>query len=316
MIMYYEVPYVVNYNCRFISNNNSNTKDTPHFGAQSVSMYSVTATGNHSGANTPTIGGSMRPIEIQNARWYDIVSTAMGYQSFMNHLETEFSIENLLFVTEYIQIKNVSKIKFDDIFANMYQDNNTKKKIEFNVPFPGIDESLLLDESNDSHNNSSDRDISIIATVNTVTTPPVSLIAKQLYNDSNIINAFQCLYNKYIDPQNAPFMINISSTDRKQISEAFTEKNKTRSRSWIQSMPNLHSQLMVRPERDSNAQNGTNTDGVDERILVIEEEYKKHHESIEWLLVYLLSRFDNAAREVSQLMHDAFRRYKHHGVQH
>ena len=32
--------------------------------------------------------------------WSQIVCTALGYESFMNHLETEFSLENLLFVTE------------------------------------------------------------------------------------------------------------------------------------------------------------------------------------------------------------------------
>ena len=32
--------------------------------------------------------------------WSQIVCTSLGYESFMNHLETEFSIENLLFVTE------------------------------------------------------------------------------------------------------------------------------------------------------------------------------------------------------------------------
>ena len=33
-------------------------------------------------------------------RWNDIVTTPMGYEAFMNHLETEFSNENLMMVTE------------------------------------------------------------------------------------------------------------------------------------------------------------------------------------------------------------------------
>ena len=49
---------------------------------------------------------------------------------------------------------------------------------------------------------------------NHITKIPISLIAKKLFNDLNIINAFKSLYFKYIDPQNAQYMINISSTNR------------------------------------------------------------------------------------------------------
>ena len=33
-------------------------------------------------------------------RWYDIVCSQFGYESFMHHLQKEFSVENLLFITE------------------------------------------------------------------------------------------------------------------------------------------------------------------------------------------------------------------------
>ena len=32
--------------------------------------------------------------------WEKIIVTKLGYEAFMDHLETEFSIENLLFATE------------------------------------------------------------------------------------------------------------------------------------------------------------------------------------------------------------------------
>ena len=39
-------------------------------------------------------------LETIGEHWSDIVCTPYGYEAFMNHLETEFSIENLLFITE------------------------------------------------------------------------------------------------------------------------------------------------------------------------------------------------------------------------
>ena len=37
--------------------------------------------------------------------WSQVVSTETGYQSFITYLETEFSVENLLFITEVYSAK-------------------------------------------------------------------------------------------------------------------------------------------------------------------------------------------------------------------
>ena len=38
---------------------------------------------------------------IQNmGHWSQVVSTSIGYELFINHLESEFSVENMLFITE------------------------------------------------------------------------------------------------------------------------------------------------------------------------------------------------------------------------
>lgn len=64
--------------------------------------------------------------------WTSIIVTADGYEKFMNHLLTEFAAENLLFVTEYVQIKRVL-IKRYDILQNLMQ-NNPNMKFDINLP--------------------------------------------------------------------------------------------------------------------------------------------------------------------------------------
>ena len=53
---------------------------------------------------------------------------------------------------------------------------------------------------------------------------PVSLIAQKLYNDKDIIGAFEALYAKYINEKDAPFMSNISSQNRKQLKTSLEKK--------------------------------------------------------------------------------------------
>ena len=45
----------------------------------------------------PTIS---RNQSIKFKHWSQVVSTSYGYELFINHLEKEFSVENLLFITE------------------------------------------------------------------------------------------------------------------------------------------------------------------------------------------------------------------------
>ena len=58
----------------------------------------------NSNINTKISIGSSSPVPVDLSKdknhWFEVVSTVAGYQSFINYLETEFSIENLLFITE------------------------------------------------------------------------------------------------------------------------------------------------------------------------------------------------------------------------
>ena len=288
ILMYYEVLYPIHYNCNYNNNNNNGSNSNLNSIARSrlASKSRSTVGYNMASSSTPSVG----PIQIKN--WMEIVSTTVGYQSFMNHLETEFSVENLLFLTEYIQIKNVLKMKFESIFTKLNQDSDIEKKIGFDVSFPAID----LDEN--KGNNINNSALNLLATVTTVTTTPVSLMAKKLYHDLDVINAFECLYNKYIDPKNAPFMINISSIDRKRILIAFSKKDERKSLTSFQ----LHMRSHANVENNKNVK------------MVIEQEFDKNNKSTEWLLIYVLTKFDGAAHQVSRLMSNAFMRYQSHGI--
>merc|ERR1719361_1501602 len=42
----------------------------------------------------------------QRVSWKKIIESDDGYEQFANFLEKEFSCENILFITEYVQLKN------------------------------------------------------------------------------------------------------------------------------------------------------------------------------------------------------------------
>ena len=100
-------------------------------------------------------------------------------------------------------------------------DANHAQNVQFDVKLPNIEfESELQNGYNgpnmdvaSTSNDSKDNDF------------PISLIAQKLYNDNNIIDAFKRLYSKYIDDQTAPFMINISSQNRKQLRLSLNDCN-------------------------------------------------------------------------------------------
>ena len=155
---------------------------------------------------------------IYYTHWSTAVTTPYIYETFMNHLETEFSVENLLFITEYVQIKQVLMIKYPQSRSMMKE--NALIKFDIKLPQNNTDCDYDYDEKNSileiemkQSNPNSNRAVS-------VETPPtmhVSRIAKQLCQDSNVIITFRSLYNKYVDENNAPFMINVSSICREEL---------------------------------------------------------------------------------------------------
>ena len=69
----------------------------------------------------------MQTEERIKLTWQQLVSSKHGFESFMNFLQSEFSTENLLFVTEYTQVKNV-----------LMQNGMTRDKMENALELPSI----------------------------------------------------------------------------------------------------------------------------------------------------------------------------------
>ena len=257
---------------------------------------------------------------ISMKHWSEIVSTSFGYQLFMDHLELEFSIENLLFITEYIQIKYVLSKKFDQLnqlLSSNKNSNNYKKDIGFNIKFGFVNDDSIF-ESYESNKNTTESGY------------PLSLIAKQLYNDLDIINAFKTLYKKYIDYYDASFMINISSQSRNNLMTMLDDK-------YYKNI--LKNNVDTLHDNNDNKNNNNNKNNNDIKLSqikgkkrlkktltltvasqsvndyknetsLIDQEYFKNGQSIEWLLIHLLSQMDIAALEISNLMKHTFVRFK------
>ena len=304
-----------------------------------------------------SVGGS------RHIHWSRVIVTPYIYEKFMNFLTREFAVENLLFITEYIQIKNVLKQKYDN-FSQMMKEN---KSIRFDIKLPQneIDnhdinvetktktetktdtdtEKTTTTSRNKKHVGNNDHRLSVaiaighmkkpsynsssFSNITDIPTMPVSLIAKQLYDNFDIIIAFKSLYNKYIDEYNAPFMINISSHCRKTLmksldSNYFQRCMSTKNEKGIKIIKpsltqNISDKLKNARYRSSGSSgsNGNNgSKGSDDVMMMmkmsafIDKDWIDNERSIDWLLVRLTSEMDTAAREISQLIQQSFVRFR------
>ena len=123
--------------------------------------------------------------------WQDVIKTNDGFEQFTCFLEREFAVENILYLCEYIQLKQV-----------MIQKEALRNIIENDLE---LTYSLILPE-----------------------TIPKSIIAKRLsefiHNESikqAYIEACAQLFIKYIDPSTASLEVNIDSQLRYKLFTAF-----------------------------------------------------------------------------------------------
>ena len=295
-----------------------------------------------------------------------VVKTTQGYEEFINHLESEFSVENLLFLTEYLQLKFVIK-KYHIQNKNNNNNNNNNnnkwdadehqriidlltnsKQVQFNIDLPlplmlvnldfsdnninddnGTGYEDITPDVNDGFNNLSDHDtetkekgmgirtassLSVrsisasadaVRSVDNLSSIEVSVIVKNYCQDRDIIKAFKLLYDKYINPANAPFMINISHQKRQRLVSSLDcvyyrrQQASSRDRSRGLSVKKAGVKDMNINKQDENA-----------NVAMIDIEWEKHDKSTEWLLETLLSQMDQSAKEIAILMKDSFVRYK------
>ena len=261
--------------------------------------------------------------------WREIVTTRDGYQLFMNHLQSEFSGENLLFITEYVQVKYVLSIKFKSIFEELLINNN--KTMAFNIILPDIEQMFGVNNNNNNNDTSNtgnmldlpigngtadDDDNDIIG--DSRCPIPMSLIASKLLNDGIIISAFKAIYNKYIDSDYAPFLVNVSHRKREKLmklldSNYFAIMNDNGNNSGEeQGSDSKLKRLSVSISRvlsPRSRNNGFKTYNMDQ--CMVEIEWENHDKSIKWLLKTLITQMDGAAAELAKSMRDSFIRFQY-----
>eukprot|EP01084_Bolivina_argentea_P113711 202621_1 len=115
--------------------------------------------------------------------WKQITGEMKGYEHFCNFLEKEFAIENLMFITEYIMIKNIMKQN------GKFHIDELELKYELNIP----------------------------------STLETSLIASDFKNNEIFIEAVHRVYCKYINPSTANMEVNLSYDTRSQLTVVFAQ---------------------------------------------------------------------------------------------
>lgn len=83
VLLYLSVPYIIHFQSNLSEKINSELKQEMIDALNSI---------NNNNRNSP------RSNKLQH--WSQVVITSQGYEMFINHLESEFSVENLLFITE------------------------------------------------------------------------------------------------------------------------------------------------------------------------------------------------------------------------
>ena len=76
--------------------------------------------------------------------WFQVASSEYEYELVANHLENEHTVENLLFLTEYVQAKTLLKYKFD--LLTQLIDNKTQTR--FDVEIAKISQYFLIKQDN------------------------------------------------------------------------------------------------------------------------------------------------------------------------
>ena len=274
------------------------------------------------------INVDQQSLHVQNIwqHWTTAVVAPFIYEKFMNHLQGEFSLENLLFITEYVQIKNILKKQHHQLRKMMLENVSIKFDVKLGQL---LNDDILKDE------NKAEERMNRSGSIINETPPivPVSLIAKRLSENGDIILAFKSIYHKYIDADYAPFMINISCHCReilknsldcnyyKQLQKGSGGKPKSsfsgdkmfgmylsnfmRGNGSSVNNHDVENKQDEKPNKENKIADDTSLNEAFIDCAWIENE-----RSIEWLLIRLLAEMDRAALEVSALMNLSFLRFR------
>eukprot|EP01084_Bolivina_argentea_P283664 485896_1 len=137
---------------------------------------------------------------------YALMCDTNGYEALMDHLEKEFAVENLLYLTEIIQFRDYLTAKDNTFFEN---DNVTNLFGNKNINLPSdIPKSIIIPdiEENDDELNS-----------------PNTTIVWSSNDYETEYNIFMALYKKYIDKYEAQLEINISYSINLSLKKCYDE---------------------------------------------------------------------------------------------
>eukprot|EP01084_Bolivina_argentea_P046633 85871_1 len=163
----------------------------------------------------------------------EVISTRDGYKKFITHLVNHFATENLLFVTELIQIKHNFQVKHNNIITCVPKNSDLQMLTETEFTYFSEDTCVTIDFNEENKENTEnnentlcvggglktgvtfscifDSNDHLVCKINLPLKLPHSQILEK-YN--NFIDQMDCLFNKYVNV-NSEYEINISSDARK-----------------------------------------------------------------------------------------------------
>eukprot|EP01084_Bolivina_argentea_P298964 515309_1 len=169
--------------------------------------------------------------DVNIKSWKPIIQKIDGYQLFMTHLQAEFSIENLLFITEYAQLKMVMielcADKMEKWIADLPLPWELKLPPSNKLPIPCITKHFR-------------KHMDVNETV------AIQENGKGNVFDKAVYSTFNELYGKYIKP-GATFEVNVSSLRRANIMQLF-ENTQSLSESEAFKEQSLSETILIRFE--------------------------------------------------------------------
>eukprot|EP01083_Nonionella_stella_P013612 38286_1 len=140
----------------------------------------------------------------------DILRTKEGYEAFADYLQSEWSVENLLFVTEYIQLKTV-----------ILQKETFKDTVE-------ATDALAFELELPEHMATSIIVAPLAEMIHNEQVPPTCYFINNEQVENALLKTTQKMYEKYLDPS-ATLEVIISSGIRESLMTVFEENNDTSS---------------------------------------------------------------------------------------
>ena len=212
---------------------------------------------------------------------------------------------------QYVQIKHVLNQFLKDIMNEIY--NEYKYKIKFDLDLPPTSATSAASATAASDEYIPESRISQELRAKFITTLNIDDNFNEDENDrsyanlhatitSIIIDAFRKLYYKYVDSKIAMFMINISSENRKSLTNLFRQRSES-------------------DDIDTYNNNNNNNNNITNDIENLLEKYIKEtftNENIEindkqiikWVLCKIMIPMETSVMEITLLLGDAFTRFK------